>query len=243
MTTVIGIKCVDGIAIGSDSQLTISGDTPAKEIGFDKIFKIRKMLIACAGDTEYFEKLRNEIGKRYISEFKDIKEAVDIVESSVKYIYDNYPKRDENFSEILFCTSAQNKAYLFRIDSYHCFALEVKDFYPIGSGGVFGKYILKRVWDTNLTMINASFVLTYVINETTKIDQYSNSPIYIALMFKNGLTNFLKRERIDTFMKTLSIADQRTKSYFKNLIIRPQELTEINIEALMKRVRDKKGKV
>ena len=79
MTTVIGIKCIDGIAIGSDSQLTISGENPAKEIGFDKIFEIKKMLLACAGDTEYFEKLRNEIEKRYISEFKDIKEAVDIV--------------------------------------------------------------------------------------------------------------------------------------------------------------------
>ena len=243
MTTVIGIKCIDGIAIGSNSQLTIGGDNPAKEIGFDKIFEIRKMLIACAGDTEYFEKLRSEIEKRYISEFKDIKEAADIVESSVKYIYDNYPKRDENFSEILFCISAQNKAYLFRIDSYHCFALEVKDFYPIGSGGVFGKYILKRVWDTNLTMIGASFVLTYVINETTKIDQYSNPPIYIALMFKTGLISFLKREHINIITKTLSLADKRTKSYFKNLIIKPQESTEITIEALMEKIKDEKGKV
>jgi 20S proteasome alpha/beta subunit len=201
------------------------------------------MLIACAGDTEYFEKLRYEIEKRYISEFKDIKEAVDIVESSVKYIYDNYPKRDENFSEIIFCTSVQNKTYLFRIDSYHCFALEVKDFYPIGSGGVFGKYILKRVWDTNLTMISASYVLTYVINETTKIDQYSNPPIYIALMFKIGLTNFLKREQIDAITKTLSLADLRTKSYFKNLIIQPQESSEITTEALMEIAKDGKGKI
>lgn len=92
-------------------------------------------------------------------------------------------------------------------------------------------------------MISASYVLTYVINETTKIDQYSSPPIYIALMFKIGLTNFLKREQIDAITKTLSFADHRTKSYFKNLIIQPQESTEITMEALMEITKDGKGKV
>src|SRR3989304_7688852 len=44
MTIAIGIKCDDGIVIGSDSQLTYEG-IPLKKLGYDKIF-----------ETEFIEK-------------------------------------------------------------------------------------------------------------------------------------------------------------------------------------------
>ncbi len=243
MTTIIGIKCIDGIAIGSDSQLTISGDNPAKETDFDKIYKMNKTLVACAGDTDYFEKVRNEINKRYTSEFKNIDKAVNIVESSVKYIYDNYPHRDDDFSEILFSTSIRNKTYLFRIDSYHCFALKIEDFYPIGTGGVFAKYILKRVWDDNLTLGEAIFILSYVINETTKIDQYSNPPIHIAVMSREGLVVFLEKGQIDRVLHTLSLVDDRIKSYFKDLIIESPSSVKTTVKPLLNTLKENKKKI
>ena len=45
MTTIIGIKCSNGIVIGSDSQLTISGDSSGKELNFDKIYKIGESIL------------------------------------------------------------------------------------------------------------------------------------------------------------------------------------------------------
>ncbi|MHB8279213.1 MAG: hypothetical protein ACYDIA_16405 [Candidatus Humimicrobiaceae bacterium] len=39
MTIAIGIKCNDGIVIGSDSQLTYEG-LPFKKLGYEKIFEV-----------------------------------------------------------------------------------------------------------------------------------------------------------------------------------------------------------
>ncbi len=246
MTTIIGIKCEDGVIIGSDSQLTINGSYPAKETNYSKIFQIKKMLISGAGDTDYFEKVRSEIEKRYNSNFRRIEEATKIVEDSIKYIYDNYPCQDENISEILFSVLIGDKTYLYHIDSYHGFALEVKDFYPIGSGSVFAKYIFKRIWDKKLTVLNASFGLAYVINETTEIDQFSNMPIHIALMFNIGLITFLKKKNIHSINRLISRADKHTKSYFKDLIIPPPAIskkTVDNLKKIIKKDGDKQKKV
>ena len=140
MTTIIGVKCENGIVIGSDSQLTIESINPTKQLDFNKIYRIGNMLIACAGDTEYFEKLKNEIYKRIKLKFKNIQELIDIVEASVKYIHDNYPNQNDCISEIIFGISIECELYLYRIYSYHCYALEINNFYTTGSGGVFGEF-------------------------------------------------------------------------------------------------------
>ncbi len=63
VTTVIGIKCVDGFVIGSDSQLSIGSRN--KEIGFDKIYKIGETLVTFSGDYDYFERVQNARSRGY----------------------------------------------------------------------------------------------------------------------------------------------------------------------------------
>lgn len=222
MTTVIGVKCVDGFVIGSDSQLSIG--TRNKEVGYDKIYQIGRTLIAFSGDADYFERIRDEVESRLDVGISNFNELKDIFQDCMKNLYNNFPITDENYTEIIFGTAINNRVVFYRINSHDCFAIEIKKYYPIGTGSVFAKYILKRLWNDNLKCIGAGSILAHVIFETTTVDQNSNSPINVAEIRNNGFIYFCGRDFIDRIIIAISRADKHFNSLFYRFITNPKSL-------------------
>lgn len=96
MTIIIGIKCINGIVIGSDSQITAEY-FPFKKVGYDKIFEYKHenkknfYNLAGAGDPDYIFKTNLEILKRFIGEEIDWTITFgDICEEAVNKICKKY---------------------------------------------------------------------------------------------------------------------------------------------------------
>jgi len=220
MTTVICVKCTDGFAIGSDSQLSYG--TVAKETDFDKIFKIKeKVLVSFSGDWNYFERVKDDISARLVS-LTSLDQLTQLFEERVRYMYDNYPINERNYTEIIFGAGIEGKLRFYRINTLDCFAIEIKDFHSMGSGKFLAKYIFKRLWSKELTKLDASCMLAHVIHETTKVDQASNPPINIATIDKSGFIHFSKRENIDSIIKSISTADKAFSYFLREFILHPE---------------------
>ena len=233
MTTIIGIKCSNGIVIGSDSQLTISGDSSGKELNFDKIYKIgESILFSGSGDAYYIERVRQEIEKRYESGFlEEVALSVDFVpELFEKVLIELESKYNiKDYAEIIFgfYHGETKKHFLYRIDNYHCFAIEISNYYTIGSGRLFANYIFKRVFETQLTMVLAISPIIYVIGETVKIDKYSDAPIKLGLITDIGLILFAPNNLIENAHGAFIDMDTKLNKIFKTYCQNPS-LVEIN---------------
>ncbi|MBC8386431.1 MAG: hypothetical protein H8E13_00015 [Actinobacteria bacterium] len=233
MATVVGIKLNEGIVIGSDSQLT---EGESKELGYKKIHMIGNVLFSGAGDTDYILKVKQELEKNYSGKlFQNQNEVTSLFETTIKSINRNYGFKKDMYSEFIFGINinVNNKVvfYLYRIDNYHKFALEIPNYYTIGSGGVFAKYILKRMWKDTLNIVDGLKLTIYIISEVKTIDQYTSSPINIASLSNKGYT-FYPDELIRRAESFLSTNDEKTKKFFRELILNPDmiEVSERNIE-------------
>lgn len=229
MTTVICVKCIDGFAVGSDSQLSYG--TIAKENDFDKIFKIKKRVLASfSGDWDYFERVKDDISSRLAS-LNSFDQLTQLFEERVKYMYNNYPINERNYTEIIFGAGIGGELRFYRINAFDCFAIEIKDFHPMGSGKFLAKYILKRLWSKELTKLDASCILAHVIHETTKVDQASSPPINIATIDNDGFIYFSERENINSVIKSISTADKAFGYFLREFILHPEtvELTKDGI--------------
>lgn len=81
MTTVVGVKCIDGFIIASDSQLSVGSSF--KEIGYDKIKNVSNILIAYSGHDEYFKRVLDDIEEKLtntkIDDFKKLEKFLKVV--------------------------------------------------------------------------------------------------------------------------------------------------------------------
>lgn len=234
MTTVIGIKCKDGIVIGADSQIT---NSQSKELGYNKIYSKGNILFAGSGDVEIIERINLDLKNRCIgSVLNQPYSIINCFEEIFHYLNSNYGFKENSFSQILYGFSSGNPEYekiffLNRIDTYHLFSNEVLDFFVVGSGGTFAKYILQRIWSKNLTIGAAINTIIYVIREVTKIDIYSSPPLNVAFIDHNGI-NFIPENIIKLIEDVLSSTDNKTVGFFKKFISNPKlvKITENEIK-------------
>lgn len=221
MTTIVGIKLKEGLVIGSDSQLT---EGASKELNYGKIHMLGNIFFSGAGDVDYILKVKQELEKNYNEKnFQNQNEVKSLFEIAIKTINKNYGFKTDMYSEFIFgaAIGINNKKefFLYRINNYHKFALEIPNYYAIGSGKIFAKYILKRMWKDTLNINDTLKLTIYIISEVKTIDQYTSSPINIA-SFSNKGYKFYPDGLIEKVEKFVSENDEKIKKFYRDFILK-----------------------
>jgi len=195
MTTIVGIKCSDGIVIGADTQKTLDAYFYSyKELNYKKIFRIKNdILFAGAGNVTYIEKIKEALSERYDNK-KNQLNIPETFEKIFKFVYENYPI-DKPFQLIFGCKNSKKELNLYQIHSQCNIAEKIDHFYTIGTGNFFARYIINNFLDLDLSIVDAVSLICYVLDEVCKIDLNSGTPINIAYLKSCGIS-FVEKEKI-----------------------------------------------
>jgi len=207
LTTVIGIKCSNGIVIGTDSQATArTGKT--KDLQAEKILEINKFCaLAGSGDSDHVKKLTFVIRRRIGEKLFNDDEMVEILESVLNELYKKYNVRKSKAMglpaiNVMFHPSSilgaklKNEAfglYLLKDDG---FVSRIENYAAIGSGTDLAKLVLdmqsrapasqqKILADLPVEM--NWFTACVTVNEVKNFDGQSGGDTRIAIIRKNGL--------------------------------------------------------
>jgi 20S proteasome alpha/beta subunit len=205
LTTVIGIKSMDGIILASDSQLTAD---KMKTLGGSKIFKINNFVaLGAAGIVSQMnmlaDALKQKLGNNILSDL----ELRTKIEDVILELHKNYNLRwtnalgQETFifnpSSILGAKLKDGSFKLYRIYIAPKPWLEPIEVYEaVGSGQYFASLVLKQqnrapnsqgqtLFDQDL---NYNIVVAcIVINEIKAFDTYSGGSTKVAVIYKDGI--------------------------------------------------------
>ena len=206
MTTIIAVKCNEGIIIASDNQ-SATGTT--KNLMESKIFQVNKFAgVGCAGFIGHINNLVDKMEEKLNDELMtdlDTKKNINdgLLELHKQYNIE-YPKKAgyntviHNFkSSGIFRIKLKDNIFglYLLLPSGKEFAipylLPINDFTSVGSGSVYAHLLLKtqfRVMTTIEQQPIASiplkflvWVVTYVINEIKETDTYSVSTMCLLL--------------------------------------------------------------
>ena len=206
LTTIVGIKCKDGVVLSSDSQA--SGER-IKSLGVSKIFKINENIgFGCAGKEIHIKKLVKEIEKRIKDntkivnkdDFKNELESIvidlhriNIVEKASNM---GYPPRNDLFDVgAILGAKMNNDYYLFSLDVPAGEVDEIEDFSMEGSGSLFALLVLrqqerivkatKRSF-SELDLGLAIWIGVLVINEVKNIEVFTGGDTQVIYIDKDG---------------------------------------------------------
>lgn len=203
MTTVVGIRCKDGIVIGSDSQGTL--DNPGCSLGiklpFKKVFQIKNspIIFAGAGDgqenTNFLkflkvekldseENFKNELKESVCNFLNPVLPCNHLPPSAIDTSH--YAR---NLDIVLGARMDKNIYLLFHIYyNIQSHGIDVIDvpYYAIGSGSYYSHLLIKqqrRIFDLENTNIDTAIgIMLYVIEEAKHIDSKSSGDTQIAVV-------------------------------------------------------------
>lgn len=189
MTIVIGIKCVDGIVIASDSQVEFSRGVSIKRLNANKMYQLDdSFIVAGGGAVAHIRKAVDAINftlkerKREKGSTLSEDECVDTLEKAVLALHKEYNldrsklldvDEREYFSPILVFGAKAiegNETKLYSGIVHGDGTVEpVEDYGTVGSGAAFAEMLLKNFWIKDITVNEAMVVAAYTINEVIEI--------------------------------------------------------------------------
>jgi 20S proteasome alpha/beta subunit len=217
MTTVIGIRCKEGIVLATDSQSSIKRNVEMKRFGVKKIIPIFKVpqpiiyyALAGAGDAKHIrtlaEEISLEIGDRILYD-RDLRERVYNVLLQTYRKYNTIRFRSlgsSDTSKRYFEATSLLAARLYGNNSFGLYLLSsdpwiepIIDYETIGSGAPFANLMLQQL-NRGLNSMNKSFhdlplmfcalYATYIINDVKTVDIRSGGSTKVSVINKNGFT-------------------------------------------------------
>lgn len=192
MTIVVGIKCIDGIVIATDTQAEFGRGVSVKRLNASKIYQINeKFAVAGAGVTAHIARTVSLI-KLALREAKegDGKEPtdaiiIDIIEKTLTAAHKRYnldrarALKDEDelnfFRPILvcggICPCMDGKQEHFLSILHPTGLVEpTTDYCTIGSGAAYAEYILKNCYYEGIRLSAAIPIAIHAIEEVKQID-------------------------------------------------------------------------
>jgi 20S proteasome alpha/beta subunit len=250
LTTIVGIKCKDGVVISSDSQA--SGEV-IKNLGVSKIFKINNNIgLGCAGTASHIKKLVKEIEKRMNGNTKletkdDFKKELEhiVIELHRTNIVEKagdmgYPPRNDLFDVgALLGAKINNDFYLFSLDVPNGEVDEVEDFSMMGSGSLFALLVLRQQERivkatkksfSELDLGLALWIGVLVINEVKNIEIFTGGDTKVIYINKDGYNQIPEdnikenyKKVIDWLSKTLGekLQDNEIEAKIKEFYPKP----------------------
>jgi len=227
MTTIIGMKCLDGIIIATDGLQRCTREwVDIKHLDTNKIEKISKEIItAGSGIVPHVDKITRQL-KRALKNWDhsnpNLKPCLDdleeIFETSMvtlhkkynlertKFLEEDIEKEDFFSPDLLvggFCEfeNKDENSFLLTLHSDGIIHF-VSSYESIGSGSVLASYLLKRYYSPFITIQKAINLSIWIISEVSKIDTYTNDKIFISYIQNKGICD-VPEEEIDERQKQI----------------------------------------
>lgn len=233
LTTVIGIRCKDGVVIACDSQGSYVKGLEMKRLDVNKIFPIMKknqptvsLALAGSGDTDHIkilvEELNQALGDREFND-RDLRENIEEILLRLHKKYNLERSRFLGLSEenMFFAPYSILGARLKGDNSFGLYLLRpdgwvnpIDEYETIGSGAPFADLMLKQI-NRSLTVANmtlsslnvrdAIMFSSYIINEVKTSDRYSGGLTRIGVVDINGFRQLPESEVISNYNEFLDI--------------------------------------
>jgi 20S proteasome alpha/beta subunit len=208
LTTVIGIKCSDGIVIGTDSQATArTGKT--KDLRAEKILEINKFsALAGSGDSNHIHKLESALRLRISGKSFNDYDLVGVLESVLNNLYKRYnvqKSREMGFRETkeifhpssIFGTRLKDGTfglYALRDDTW---VSSISNYIALGSGSDLARLVL----DMNSRIAGSQNIMLadLPVEMNSFIDRFASRHVsFIACVTINEIKNFDSQSGGDT---------------------------------------------
>lgn len=255
MTIIIGARCKDGVIMIADKKV-VEGTNITSE---DKITTLPlNIYVAGAGVREIIDKFNERIPsileERRSLNFQDMKkenpntkieevpfyfkpyEFLDDCEGLLSNLSQRYIDDAHKFwhSDILVGLIVGNTAELHHLDTLNCLDSKRRGFKCIGSGSPYAEFILKGVWDEELTMKQMAKLSKFIIQEIERLGIDNNVGEGVQIVFIPDLLKDIKEleKDIKKWQEEFSIAD------FEGIIGKNNKL-DGELDAFFSRLKDK----
>jgi len=248
MTVVVGLLCKDGLVVASDSQES-DDEVGMKRLDVMKVYGTDKfdftdveMILTGTGTSAHIGRAVEIISEKgYAPHFTLPRHVADIVEDSLGDMRDRYGEALEEDLELMIgvycknCPPAEEgekpepKLALYNIyapgeeeTQKVGVAERVEDYSAMGSGGLFARYLLNRLYDEShptsaLTMDEAVKEAVYVIEEVTKVDLWCGGPTQLICLTNDGKLERKQPAEILKIAAELTKLDQQVKESQRQL--------------------------
>lgn len=257
MTIIVGLKCVDGVVVGSDSQQEFGRGVAVKRLHRGKIYTINnRFTFAGAGTLAHIEKAVDAINiglsaakKRKGGVNLSEDEIVDVMEKSITACYKEYnidrakflgdPREKDFFTPILIggCLSKvgeKNKACLFIVHKEGVVE-KISDYATAGSGAAYAELLLKNYYYEKMTIKEGISVIVHTIGEVKDIDPNCGGITKVTIV--NPRACVIKSLTEKQIQKTSRSASHLLDLVEKNLVpkILRGELSEEEIRGIIRK--------
>jgi 20S proteasome alpha/beta subunit len=227
MTIIVGLKCIDGVVIASDSQQEFGRGVAVKRLNMGKVYILdRRLAIAGAGALAHIEKAVDSI-RTGIDAARtrkggldlDESECVDAIEKSITAVNREYniqrarflgdPKEKDFFSPILICggiagAKGKEKVCVFIVHSAGLVE-KLTDYGTAGSGAAYAEFLLKNFYYGDMTVKEAIPLAIYTIEEVKSIDPNCGGETRVAVAKpKQGIKELSREEVLNLSNKIVS---------------------------------------
>jgi 20S proteasome alpha/beta subunit len=241
VTIIVGIKCKDGVVLGSDSQQEFGRGVAVKRLNTGKIYKLNERFsIAGAGTTAHIEKAIDSINIA-LNDTKRRKggmelcedDCVNAIERAMIVTHKTYnieratfleDSREKNFfNPILICGCLEridksDNACLFIIHTEGVVE-KITDYATAGSGAAYAELLLKNYYSPELTVNEAIPLVLHAISEVIDIDPNCGGLIRVTTVKPDGGIKMLTNEEINQLhQKTESLIDMVEKSIIPKIL-------------------------
>lgn len=195
MTIIAGFRCVNGVVIASDSQITVGAIL--KLLGGSKIAYSKadeySLLIGGAGHIDFIESLWEQIlvdlDRLQDKSFHEIKELVsrNLLIFYDRHIHPTHPSLELGFQLLIALWTKDGRWEFFKnSDSalLDCSSVEAH-----GSGMLIGKYIAAKMAEQRflgITVDQAEAIAVHVIKQAKKVDPYCGGETRIRILHSDG---------------------------------------------------------
>lgn len=204
LTIIVGLKCDDGVVLGSDSQQEFGRGVAVKRLNKGKIYKVgERFAIAGAGTLAHIEKAVDSI-KVALDDTKRRKGGIDLceddcvnaIERAMTVTHKTYNIERASFLEdssekdffrpILICGCLENNngadsACLFIIHT-EGIVEKIDDYATAGSGAAYAELLLKNYYSSAVKVEQGIPMVLHAISEVIEIDPNCGGLIRIAVV-------------------------------------------------------------
>ncbi len=253
MTLIIGVRCKDGVIIAGDKKVVEGTNITSEE----KITSLPlSIYVAGAGVKEIIDKFNERIPtilqERRMLNFNEIKkenpniniedvpfyfrpyEFLEDCEGLLTNLSQRYIDEAHQFwhSDILVGVIVNTTAELHHLDTLSCLDSKRRGFKCIGSGAPYAEFILKGLWDEDLSMREMAEICNFVIKEIEKCGIDNNVGEGVQIVFVPDISRNINEinKDIDKWKKELEETeltynpetnlDNQFDNFFSNILER-----------------------
>ena len=228
MTLIIGVVCLEGIIIGSDSQTTIGTELKRINKQDPKVIELNSKCIVFtgAGHVSVLQEVEDKVNitLKDCPPDQGLETVRDKIDETIYNIMCKHVKKHVSMfghlnnmpsGDFLFASWKNGIPLLcnFNVDGS---STRVKDYIALGSGMPYAEVLLKDSYRENLNLEDCKRLVYSVIKNTEDVDNYVGGNIHIKLVHSDGSIETIKDGEILALDASYSTIKDIRKKLDKN---------------------------